>query len=285
MKRYNFTSSHQNPVVLSLGAGVQSTALALMAAKKVIKPMPELAIFADTQAEPQYVYDHLEYLIKVLPYPVEVVTEGNLTDKCLEVKQRKKDGLSYMQNQIPFYGIFPNGKTSAHIGRRCTQDYKIKPIFRHLKKQFQIKRGEKNAVMTQWLGISWDEVQRMKPSRVKWAIYEWPLIDLRMRRSHCEQWIKDNDYKVPPRSACYYCPFHSNHEWREIRNNAPEDFQKAVDFDNELRSKYLKYDRMNMEVFLHRSCKPLGEIDFDNDVDKGQQTFDFNNDCEGLCGV
>ena len=42
---------------------------------------------------------------------------------------------------------------------------------------------------------------------------------------------------------------------------------------------------MNMEVFLHRSCKPLDEIDFDTDEDKGQQIFDFKNECEGLCGT
>ena len=35
---------------LSLGAGVQSSTLALMAAKGEIGPMPDAAIFADTQA-------------------------------------------------------------------------------------------------------------------------------------------------------------------------------------------------------------------------------------------
>ena len=40
-----------------------------------------------------------------------------------------------------------------------------------------------------------------------------------------------------------------------------------------------------MEVYLHRSCKPLDEIDFENDIDKGQQVFNFQNECEGLCGV
>ena len=38
--------------VLSLGAGVQSSTLALMAAAGEVTPMPTAAIFADTQAEP-----------------------------------------------------------------------------------------------------------------------------------------------------------------------------------------------------------------------------------------
>tara|TARA_X000001382_G_C3173161_1_gene180265 strand:- start:1530 stop:2384 length:855 start_codon:yes stop_codon:yes gene_type:complete len=281
----NLNSKKEKPVVLSLGAGVQSTALALMAAKKVIKPMPELAIFADTQAEPQYTYDHLEKLIKLLPYPVEVVTAGSLTEKSLQERKRQKDGLYYMPKEIPLFGIKKDGSITGGLGRQCTNDFKIQPITKFLRNKFNIKRGEKNAVLTQWLGISWEEVQRMKPSRIKFIENAWPLIDLRMRRSHCLQWLKDNDFDVPPRSACYYCPFHSDKEWREIRNNAPQDFEKAVEFDKQIRAKFLKYDKMNMEVFLHRSCKPLDEIDFDTDEDKGQQIFDFKNECEGLCGT
>ena len=281
----DYTSELKNPVVLSLGAGVQSTALALMAAKKVIKPMPEFAIFADTQAEPQYVYDHLEYLIKVLPYPVEIVTAGSLTEKSLKERKRQKDNAYYMPKEIPLFAIKNDGSISGGLGRQCTNDFKIQPINKFLRNKFKVKRAEKNSVLTQWLGISWDEVQRMKPSRIKFIAHEWPLIDLRMRRSHCLQWLKDNNFNVPPRSACYYCPFHSDAEWREIKNNAPEDFKKAIEFDKQIRAKFLKYDKIKMEVYLHRSCKPLDEIDFENDIDKGQQVFNFQNECEGLCGV
>jgi hypothetical protein len=281
----DYTSELKNPVVLSLGAGVQSTALALMAAKKVIKPMPEFAIFADTQAEPQYVYDHLEYLIKILPYPVEIVTAGSLTEKSLQERKRQKDNAYYMPKEIPLFGIKKDGSITGGLGRQCTNDFKIQPINKFLRNKFKVKRAEKKPVITQWLGISWDEVQRMKPSRIKFIANEWPLIDLRMRRSHCLQWLKDNNFKVPPRSACYYCPFHSDAEWREIKNNAPEDFKKAIEFDKQIRAKFLKYDKIKMEVYLHRSCKPLDQIDFENDIDKGQQVFNFQNECEGLCGV
>jgi hypothetical protein len=46
--------------VLSLGAGVQSTTLALMAAQGEIQPLPDCAIFADTGWEPATVYRHFE---------------------------------------------------------------------------------------------------------------------------------------------------------------------------------------------------------------------------------
>ena len=57
--------------IISLGAGVQSTTMALMAAHGEIEPMPDCAIFADTGDEPQAVYDHLAWLMSgnVLPFP------------------------------------------------------------------------------------------------------------------------------------------------------------------------------------------------------------------------
>ena len=47
--------------VLSLGAGVQSTTLALMINQGEL-PMVDCAVFADTKGEPKYVYDHLNWL-------------------------------------------------------------------------------------------------------------------------------------------------------------------------------------------------------------------------------
>jgi hypothetical protein len=66
--------------ILSLGAGAQSTTLALMAAHGEIGPMPDCAIFADTGWEPKAVYEHLAWLRSpnVLPFPVHIVSAGDL---------------------------------------------------------------------------------------------------------------------------------------------------------------------------------------------------------------
>lgn len=63
--------------VLSLGAGVQSTTLALMATKGEIEA-PDCAIFADTGWEPKAVYRHLQWLEDVLPFPVHRVSAGDI---------------------------------------------------------------------------------------------------------------------------------------------------------------------------------------------------------------
>lgn len=70
---------------VSLGAGVQSTTLALMAAHGEIGPMPDCAIFADTGWEPKAVYEHLEWFMSpnVLPFPVHIVSDGNIRDDLL----------------------------------------------------------------------------------------------------------------------------------------------------------------------------------------------------------
>ena len=278
--------------VLNLGAGVQSSCLALMAAKGEITPMPDFAVFADTQAEPQSVYDWLDWLEKQLPFPVYRVTKGSLTADQLTKSVRQRDtenakaGTSYIKSIIPMFGLMPNGEVVAAIGRKCTSDYKIIPIQKEIKRICGIARGQKEPTVTQWIGISWDELQRMKTSREPWTQLRHPLIENKIRRHDCLQWMKDNGYPEPPRSACVYCPFHSDTEWRRLRDEEPNEFKKAITFDSLLRRAYKQSDDvMKMEVYLHRSCKPLDEIDFDSDEQKGQMVWDFQAECEGLCGV
>jgi hypothetical protein len=257
-----------------------------MAAHGEITPMPDFAVFADTQAEPPQVYEWLDWLEANVPYPVHRVTKGNLTEESLRVRTRKSDGGERVNNLIPFFGLMPNGEKVAAIGRKCTNDYKILPILKKIKEEVGIKRGEKISKVTQWIGISWDEVQRMKESRFPWISHRFPLIETQTKRHECIAWMKAHGYPEPPRSACYYCPFHSDDEWRKLRNSSPELFKKAIDFDKQLRTVHKNHNkRLKMDVFLHKSCEPLDEIDFDSDEEKGQLTWDFMAECEGMCGV
>ena len=272
--------------VLNLGAGVQSSCLALMAAKGEITPMPDFAVFADTQAEPQSVYDWLDWLEKQLPFPVYRVTKGDLTKDSLKIYQRKDGSGERVNNLIPAFGILPNGAKTAAIGRKCTNDYKILPMLKHIKERCGVTRGQKEITVTQWIGISWDELQRMKDARFPWTQHRWPLIEKKMTRRDCLDWMSKNRYPEPPRSACYYCPFHSDTEWRRLRDEHPVEFRLAIEFDKLLRMTHRYHNkRLNMEVYLHNSCKPLDEIDFDSDEQKGQMTWDFQAECEGMCGV
>lgn len=268
--------------ILNLGAGVQSSTLALMTAAGEINPMPNFAIFADTQAEPDSVYRWLDWLERQLPFPVHRVTRGDMTEYMLELRDTK-DGRLYTKSVIPAYMQAPDGSIGL-LGRSCTADFKITPILKNLRRLCGIKRGEKSVQITQWIGISYDEIQRMKPSRDKWTQHRWPLIEREMRRHDCLDWLKRNGFPEPPRSACSYCPFHSNKEWRRLKDHEPEAFAEAVRIEKELQRTKGLTDNIRSVPWLHRSCVPLEQVDLSTEADAGQLDM-FGNECEGLCGV
>ena len=108
---------------LSLGAGVQSSAMALMAKHEEITPMPDAAIFSDTGCEPAEVYDYLEYLEDELPFPIHKVS---FKDGLLEDVRRGMANDTYVT--VPFFTEnLTTGKT-GQLRRQCTNDYKIQPI-------------------------------------------------------------------------------------------------------------------------------------------------------------
>ena len=272
--------------ILSLGAGVQSSTLALMAAAGEVTPMPAAAIFADTQAEPQSVYRWLDWLEKELPFPVHRVTKGSLTDAQLLIRKRTKTvGKPWSKSLIPAFIKNPDG-TKGIMGRGCTYDHKILQLLKKQRELGGIKRGQKTVGVVSWIGISLDEVVRMKSSRERWVENRWPLIEKEMTRHDCLRWMKSHGFPTPPRSACVYCPFHSDSEWRRLQKDEPAEFVRAVKFELQLQAVKKISDNMNGVPFLHASLKPLGEVDFSTDVQKGPgMLHGFGNECEGMCGV
>jgi hypothetical protein len=266
--------------VLSLGAGVQSSTLALMAACGEITPMPKAAIFADTMAEPASVYRWLDWLEKQLPYPVLRVSKGDLTKVALTIRTRRDGKGLWAKTLIPAY-VKNNDGTRGIIQRQCTYDYKVLPLTRTAIKLMK-QHGAKS--VRQWIGISLDEVHRMKPSRDKRITNCWPLVDKGMKRHDCLRWMEKHGYPKPPRSSCVYCPYHSDKEWRRLRDEEPAEWQKAIKFDEDYRKVKQTCRNMAGQPYLHNSLVPLKDVDLRTDEDHGQQVM-FGNECEGMCGV
>jgi hypothetical protein len=271
------------PQILSLGAGVQSSTLALMAAAGEVTPMPTAAIFADTQDEPQGVYDWLDWLEKQVPFPVHRVTAGRLSSEALRL-HKSRDGRTISRTVVPMFTLAADGEIGRVGHRTCTADFKLKPILKAARKLASIRRGQKHVGVIQWIGISRDESLRMKPSKEPWAECRWPLIELRMTRQDCLEWMAAKGFPVPPRSACVFCPFHSLAEWRRLQTEEPAEFQRAVDFEKQLQSVKSQTDNMRDVPYLHRSCKPLDQIDFRSDIERGQTLIDWQDECTGMCG-
>ena len=271
--------------VLSLGAGVQSSTLALLAAHGEVTPTPALAIFADTGWEPPAVYAWLKWLEKQLPYPVERVSNGNIRTDNVTARVRGVKANGERWASLPFFTRGPGDEREGRTTRQCTSEYKIQPIERYLRREViglkPRQRAPKTVQIVQWRGISTDEASRMKPSRHPWMTVRYPLaMDLGMSRHDCMAWMARHGYPEPPRSACIGCPFHSDHEWRRMRDEAPADWADAVEFDAEIRHA----GGMQRPTYLHRQCVALDEVDLSTPSDHGQLGL-WGEECEGMCGL
>jgi len=253
--------------IISLGAGVQSSTMALMAAHGEILPHVDAAIFSDTQAEPSAVMtwlDQLEGFIAAAPFPFPVyrVTAGNLTNNLIDGVNSTGQKFS----PVPWHMVGALGR------RQCSSEYKVKPLYRKIR---EMGATYKNPFII-WVGISSDEAHRAKPARVKYARNIHPLLDKDIYRLNCLEWMERNGYPKPPRSACSYCPYHSNAEFMDIKENDPEAWETAIKVDNAIR-------KNGVLQYAHSSLVPLEFADL-SARDKDQINM-FGNECEGMCGV
>jgi hypothetical protein len=265
--------------ILSLGAGVQSTTVLLMMVHGKI-PKASHAIFADTRWEPKAVYDHLNALVPLMEaadIKFHKVSAGDLRADALNASKF---------SSLPFYIRDANGKKSL-LRRQCTNQYKLKPIIFKSRDLVGLQKGQRTNqhLATIVIGISLDESQRMRDASRKWMRNEYPLVDLGMTRADCIAWCKKHGYGQPPRSACIGCPFQKDKEWRNLKENRPDEWQDAVQFDTFLRSSdFQKKTKLVGDCFLHRSCLPLDQVDFTTKEEQGQFNL-FDMECTGMCGV
>ncbi|GAB1642566.1 hypothetical protein [Krasilnikovia sp. MM14-A1259] len=242
--------------LLSLGAGVQSTVLALMAADGTL-PGLDGAIFADTGWEPRRVYAHLNRLAEVLAaadIPLYRVSSGDLRADALDPGHRYAS--------VPYFVRNPDG--SEGMGRRqCTSEYKLAPINRKVRELLgaaapDFRRVPRGRVAEQWIGFSTDEIHRVSDrDRVSYVRKRYPLLELEMSRKDCERWLAARGWGETAKSACIGCPFHGNAQWRELRDNHPDEWADAVAFDQAIRKGGARGLPLNGEAFLHRSRVPL----------------------------
>lgn len=243
---------------LSLGAGVQSSALLAMSALGLRGcPKADVAIFADTQDEPKWVYEQLGVLAAwggIHGIPVVVVSRGKLS--------------ADRRVQIPAFVVGKDGE-SGPLSRSCTRDYKIQPVRKEARRLMEIA-GLRRAVCL--FGISTEEHQRMKISPVQWIQNRYPLVEAGMTRSACARVLTEVGLPVPRKSACGLCPYHSDRAWREVRDHDPEAWEATLRYDDKLRAE--------RGAFLHRSLIPLRDVTFSED-----EPSLFDLECGGSCGV
>lgn len=270
--------------VISLGGGVQSSVMALMASEGAFDRVPDCAIFADTRWEPPSIYEHVEWLRDRLSFPLHVVDNGRSLREDVKALSNHSGHRNYVD--IPVY-LKGRGGEGDGIGRRqCTDNYKIRPIRSRIRELLGLRprqRVRAGTTVELWLGISTDEAIRMKTSHDRWMTNRYPLIEAAMSRSDCADWWAARYDRPLERSACVACPFQSRARWVETKRRWPELFAEAVQIDAKLR------DRLALDKtpYLHSRRMPLAQaVSLDEaHLGVGGRSDAFGNECEGHCGV
>jgi len=261
--------------ILSLGAGVQSTTVALMSIDGTL-PRIDHAVFADTGWEPAAVYEHLDRLESVLAdagVQTHRVTAGNIRDDALTAGRFAS---------MPFYVRNPDGGEGI-ARRQCTNEYKLAPIYRKVRELVGLPPRARSTVhlADMVMGISLDEAHRMRDVHYPWIRTQYPLVDSPLTRHDCQLWLATHWPHPVPRSACIGCPFHSDLEWRHLRDDAPSEWADAIDFERQLQTISTRFDG---QIFLHPQRVPLEQVDLSTPSDQGQGSL-WAGECEGMCGT
>lgn len=261
----------------SYGGGVQSTAALVLAVQGQIDfPTFLFANVGDDSEHP----DTLRYVREVaMPYAAAQGIE------LVELRHTRKDGTEEtLYRKLTRPGSRSTGipiylEGSGAPGRRsCTAEFKVRRIA-----VWQRRHGAtKDDPAVTGLGISLDEFHRARTdSGIATQVLAYPLLDLRLTRQDCVNIIQRAGLPVPPKSSCWFCPFHSIATWRRLQNARPDLFDRAVELERTL-SERSDRDPDRGRVFLTRALRPL-----DQALAGTQHELEFIDDaCEsGFCMV
>lgn len=239
--------------ILSWGCGVQSTTLAVMSALGHLEPL-DAVITADTGWERELTYQARDFYAEWLARRqvlVETVQRG-------EIKQKAVDDHIHM----PLWT-----STGGPLKRECTRYFKVRPIRRRARELLGFDPSKPPhpppGAIELWIGFSWDEWTRAAPSRVKFVKSRWPLLERRLTRNDCIDYLKANGLPVPVKSACIGCPFRSASEYLAMRRQCAREWDEVVAFDAWVRDKKPRPTLTTDSLFVRRERKALPEIDLE----------------------
>jgi len=229
------------PICWSYGGGVQTIAILVLVAQGKL-PTPRLAIMADTGRERSGTWRYLEQYARPLMEQLDIEFHHAGHDLATVDLYAGTGDL-----------LIPAFTAGGKLPTFCSDKWKRRVVRRYLRR---LGYGPDNPV-TEWLGISLDEIHRLRQSDVDWVETRWSLVfDVPLRRVECETIIERYGLPLPSKSACWMCPHLTNDEWRDVRDNDPDDFEQAIRLDAQIRAADSRGG-----VFLHPSRMPLADAD------------------------
>ena len=296
---------HKKYKICSCGAGMQSTALALKSCenKKALDegktpPFPEipvydLVVFCDLQKEPVHVYQQVAFIEKAcdgVGINFVVLKEGDGYGKSLYDDYMEHFGIKSVRS-IPFWTLEEIKQEDGSIlekkgkmPRNCTLDYKIHIIQKFVKyellgyKKYQRMRQEDLNAHEMHIGFSYEERQRCKENPHPMFVNKFPLVDLKLERKHNYAYCLDQWGLKTQASACLICPFHTNHFFRSLKNEKPDEYNLVVQFDEMLEERQ-PMSKIKSKLFLSKSRKRIAELRADECND--QEFFEYRGQLVG----
>ena len=284
----------ENPhlVLLHNGGGVQTGTMIEMIADGIME-RPTAVIQADTGDEPEYIHHQWardEMLMKRIGVPYLRVSNGSLHNDLYDGGRFAAMPLyTKTKTEMQGFGISAEMITTGKMKRQCTHEYKITPIEREIRiillemgLAYERKNGQivvKNGVNVEsWIGYTTDEIARVKPPRVRWQYFRFPLIEMRMSKGDCIMWLRNNN--KPPRlsSFCIKCPLIGPDQEKQLKENDPIGWENRLQFDSDLRdpgSPLRIAATAHGELFVSKKLIPLREIDIYSET--GQTSFECSN--------
>lgn len=275
--------------IISLGLGVQSSALYLMSSMGIL-PRADYAIFSDTGKEGAGTYEYLKFLVEWKQQnngiPIIILRDRNLYEDLLakETQQRFTSIPAFTLNEDLSVGM---------LRRQCTGEYKIMVIDNYIRDGiYGLPKGSRRPQTGVWHGITLDEKDRINAPLEAWKVNTYPFLGrlitkngplaglewgMPLTRNEVVQWYLLQGLPIPPKSSCVFCPYQSDHSWAMKKKHAPEDFKAAVAVDEAIRNSTAK--GIHNPVYLHRSCRPLSEAIFNVSEDEEW------GECSGNCHI
>lgn len=223
--------------VLSYGGGTQTLAMGRMVLSGDLE-RPDLVAFADTQREREATYAAVRRefgLLEAAGIPTVIVTGGDLAERGL-------------RGELPLTPLYTINLVTGKEGRMnsiCSERFKTRIVRRELR-----RRGLRTASI--WLGLSTDEIGRVKPSKVKCWVNRWPLIEKDLRRADCESYLERIGAPKPVKSACIMCP---HRRVRSFLRMTEEERDFAIQYDEAIR-----HSRPGFVCFVSDQRRPLREV-------------------------
>ena len=242
--------------IFSHGGGTQSAAITALIVQGRL-PKPDFVCIVDTERERQSTWDYLDAVIR--PALAGVGLEVHRIQNS-SWGSNPAHGMSYMSHNmntllLPAFTNKVSGETGKMPGF-CSKTWKAETFKRYCRDNLGIESSrQKN-----WIGFSLDEARRairmMDGDAYKAGLIRFPLIhDVPLKRRAAIQIVESMGWPTPPRSACYMCPNQGDHEWRDLKANSPAEFAAACELEKEVQ-------KVDPFAWFHKSCVPLGEVDF-----------------------